>query len=69
MTCPRCGGRVISVRDEHGDRDTHCLACGWREVPAYTAAERDRISVLMIQDKRIRGARRISAGKPLAGFS
>lgn len=59
---------MFRVTDEHGEADTFCVACGFRVVPTYTEAQRERISAFMIQDKRIRGARRISAGKPLAGF-
>lgn len=67
MRCPKCAGRVFRERDQWGNDDTHCLACGWRRVPTYTEEQKERISAFMIQDKRIRGARRISAGKTLAG--
>ena len=68
MKCPKCSGRVARVRDEHGELELACINCGWRQEPTYTEAQKERISAFMVQDKRIRGARRISAGKPLMGF-
>ena len=31
--CQRCGGSVIPERDEWGQREDVCLACGAREYP------------------------------------
>ncbi|MCK9495228.1 MAG: hypothetical protein M0R75_06995 [Dehalococcoidia bacterium] len=36
--CPRCGGTVIADRDEDGDLDAYCIACG-RRVNAPTAEQ------------------------------
>jgi len=47
--CPRCGGTVIVAREAGGQRDDHCLACGWRpggltaEQHAAIVAERNAL--------------------------
>lgn len=65
--CPKCAGRLVYAQDEHNEHEVYCIVCGWREVPTYTNAQRKDISDAMVRAKRIQGARRISAGRPLAG--
>ena len=65
--CPKCAGRLAYAIDEHNEHETYCIVCGWREVPTYTTEQLDDISAAMVRAKRIQGARRISAGKQLAG--
>lgn len=40
MTCPKCAGWWNAEgRDEHGEADPHCVACGYRVSRPPTALE------------------------------
>lgn len=60
--CRRCGGNVIPERDEWGQREDVCLACGAREYPGrplpLTIDEEKALMKLkgLGQGKRIRDA-------------
>lgn len=41
-SCTRCSGYVTEAIDEFGDRDDHCVLCGWR-VDAPSAEEQAAI--------------------------
>ena len=54
--CRRCGGPWLRATDEHGDPDTHCMACGERlhkPHPARLAA----LDTELNKEARVRGMR------------
>lgn len=49
---------MMQARDEHGGIDDHCVNCGHRIAPVYTAKQLDEMAVYAVSSKRINGHRR-----------
>lgn len=57
--CPRCGGTVIADRDEDGELDPVCVACG-RRASALTP---EQAEALLREDEAAEAARTNSLGR------